>query len=107
MPHVDAWRARIAAIGHGERLEMTSREALDVAKVASPALPRNSDLSPNLKPGDRVSMATEGFGPDPVQGEIVATTEEAVVLRRIDNDIGEVAVHLPRLGYQASQAAPV
>ena len=32
---------------------------------------------------------------------------EAVTLRRIDDDVREVIIHLPRLGYQESQVALV
>jgi len=106
LPRVEDWRRRIATIGHGRRQEMTPRQALDIARAASPIAPRHTARSTNVAPGDRISMATEGFGPDPVQGEVVGVDEEAIALRRFDDTVGEVIMHLPRLGYRVRQGTP-
>lgn len=105
LPRVEAWRRRIAEIGHGKRREMTPHEALDVARTASPTSQPGTGPSSNLKTGDRVSAATEGFGPDPVEGEVVSINDEAIALRRVDDAVGEVVVHLPRLGYRVRRLA--
>jgi glutathione S-transferase len=105
LPAVEAWRARIAAIGHGERVEMTPAEALGVAKVATPEPPRNDATSANYRLGERISFAVEAFGPDPVEGEVAGIDVATVALRRRDPAVGEVIVHLPRLGYRATRLA--
>jgi glutathione S-transferase len=100
LPQVATWARRIAAIGHGTRHEMAPQEALAVAAAAEPESLGSATAEARMRIGQQVSMATEGFGPDPVEGEIVAITEETVVLRRHDLRVGEVAVHLPRQGYE-------
>lgn len=101
LPRTDAWMRRVAAIGHGERQEMTPRAALDIAKAAVPETTDSTAVSANVRLGDRITMATDGFGLDPVEGEVAAITDEAVALRRIDAEVGAVVVHVPRMGYAA------
>lgn len=100
LPRVTTWARRIAAIGHGTRHEMAPQEALAVAAAAAPEFLTSATAESRPRIGQQVSIATEGFGPDPVEGEIVAITEEAVALRRHDLRVGEVVVHLPRQGYE-------
>jgi glutathione S-transferase len=106
LPRVAAWRGRIAAIGHGTRREMTPAEALEIAHAATPVPPPHTGAHGGPRPGDRIAMATEGHGPDPVEGEVVAVTEDAVALRRSDPAVGEIVVHLPRLGYRPHAPKP-
>ena len=84
LPRVRAWRDRIAAIGHGERRELTPTEALERARAADPELSAAPAVPATVRPGDRIAMAIERHGPDPVEGEVVAVTPEAVALRRED-----------------------
>lgn len=101
LPYVRSWRDRVAAIGHGGRSEMTPQEALDLATAASPE--PTACTAPDaaaLRPGQQASVSIEGFGPDPVTGEVVSITSEKVALRRSDRRVGEIVVHIPRLGYE-------
>ena len=50
-------------------------------------------------------MATEDFAQDPVEGEIVYATREAIAIRREAPEIGSVHVHFPRLGYEVTAVA--
>ncbi len=106
LPRVGAWLQRIAAIGHGTRREMTPQEALAAARDAKPdATAINVAASPvSAWMGQHVSMATEGLGPDPVEGEVVAVADDLIALRRCDPLVGEVLVHLPRQGYEIKSA---
>ena len=105
LPHVAAWAARIGAIGHGQRSEMAPQEALDLAAAALPEVPApDASGAGMLRPGQRVSIATESFGPDPVTGEIIIVTADKIALRRADPRVGEVVVHIPRLGYNVPAA---
>lgn len=99
LPRVAAWCRRVAAVGHGERREMTPGEALAAARPAEPETPRASEESMLVHVGDRVSMAVEGHGPDPVEGEVAAVAASSVALRRNHPAVGTVVVHLPRQGY--------
>jgi glutathione S-transferase len=95
------WMARMDAVGHGQRSELTSQEALDIAKSSQPAaapLADPADLE-GFKPGDRVSVTAEDTGRDPVVGELVRLAANEVTLRRQDARVGDVAVHFPRVGY--------
>lgn len=102
LPQVQAWMRRISALGHGERTESTPSEALDIAKAALPFTPDSDDKSLTADIGDYISLGVDGVGSDPVQGRIVAVTDNAVVLRRVDEQVGDIHVHLPRRGYKAS-----
>ena len=96
------WMARIAAVGHGERSELAPQEAL---RIASEAVPDSKPFGVSFDghaPGRRVRVATEDFALDPVEGEIVYATREAIALRRQDPEVGTVHVHFPRLGYEVT-----
>ncbi len=96
------WMARVAAIGHGRRSEATPQAALAIAREAEPRL-----LAPagNRLEGRRVEIGTEDFAPDPVQGQVVRATADAITLARVDPDVGRMHVHFPRLGYRIREVA--
>ena len=96
------WMARIAAIGHGERSELTPQEALRIASDSTPDAVPSGASSDGFPPGSRVRVATEDFAPDPVEGEVIHATREAIAIRREDSEVGRVHVHFPRLGYEVT-----
>jgi glutathione S-transferase len=100
------WFDRVSAIGHGTPREMSEGEALEVAKNAEPATPgppAGGDPS-GYKPGQRVSVAPDDMGRDPVAGTLVAADAQEVVIRRSDPRVGEVNVHFPRAGFDVKPA---
>ena len=99
-PRIRDWMTRIAAIGHGERSELTPQEALGIASVSTPDAEPRRAASQGFQPGSRVRVASEEFALDPVEGEVVYVTREAIALRRNDPEVGHVHVHFPRLGYE-------
>ncbi len=101
MPAVLAWEARVKAIGHGRRTEMTPAEALAVGTSAEPLTPVLADMGdPNgRKPGDRVAVAPDDYGKVPVEGEIVSLSAHHIAIRRIDPVAGATVVHFPRVGF--------
>jgi glutathione S-transferase len=105
-PLVRAWMDRVAALGHGSPRELGSREALEIARAAEPAaLPAADPGDPSgRKPGDRVSVAPDDYGKDPVVGELVASTAHEVAIRRSDPQAGSLVVRFPREGYVVSPA---
>lgn len=98
---VRAWRERVRAIGHGQRQEMSPAEAMTIAAAASPAAIQDStwrDPS-GLKAGDAVVVQADDYGRDPVEGALVALTNDRVTLAREGVGVGKVHVHFPRAGY--------
>ena len=105
-PNVTAWAARVADIGHGAVTPMQSKQALRIAKEATPEADRTPDrFEPRgLKPGDRVTLSADDYGRDPIAGEIVFTNAHEVAIRREDPQVGDVVVHFPRAGFVMMKA---
>jgi glutathione S-transferase len=100
-PGVRAWEARLRAVGHGRRNEISTATALDIAAGATPQTAEQSDASdPNgRKPGDLVEVAPDDYGKIKVRGEIVALSPQHIAIRRHDPRAGEIVVHFPRAGF--------
>jgi glutathione S-transferase len=99
-PRLITWRERMAAIGHGKRSEMSSDEALAIARAATPMPARPSDPQdgdPLPSQGARLRAADNAR--DWIEGEVLFVNASEIALKRSDPEIGEVAVHFPRLGY--------
>jgi glutathione S-transferase len=96
-----AWERRIQTIGHGQRTEMSSDEALDMAARAKPQTPILADPDdPNgRQPGDRVAVVPDDYGKVEVRGEIVSLSARHIAIRRHDDRAGEIVVHFPRAGF--------
>jgi hypothetical protein len=80
---------------------MSAQEALAVAKAATPQIEEHADANDSYgrKPGMRVQVTPDDSGRDPVVGELVSLTTYETVIRRIDPQVGDVAVHFPRAGF--------
>ena len=100
-PRLLSWAERVAAIGHGRRSPMTSKQALDVARTATSIAKASTDAKDPIgrKPGQVVSVTPDDTGRDPVIGELVTSGIDEIVIRRRDPAIGEVCVHFPRAGF--------
>lgn len=101
-PAVSAWLARVMGFGHGAFSEMTSEEALEVARHSTPAaLPDEQFDEPSgFKAGQQVVIAAIDYGVDPVAGELLFAGREELILRREDERGGLVHVHFPRFGFR-------
>ena len=101
-PAVSAWFGRVMGFGHGASSEMTSEEALEVARKATPAaLPDEQSDEPNgFELGQQVVIAATDYGVDPVAGELLFAGREELILRREDERGGVVHVHFPRFGFR-------
>ncbi|KNH25330.1 glutathione S-transferase [Pseudomonas syringae] len=101
-PAVLAWFGRVMGFGHGAFSEMTSGEALEVARNATPAaLPDEQFDEPNgFEVGQQVVIAATDYGVDPVAGELLFAGSEELILRREDERAGVVHVHFPRFGFR-------
>jgi hypothetical protein len=89
----------MAALGHGERREMTPEQAFEAARESSPrALP--DDSGPHDALGSEVTIAPDDYARIGVRGTLVAATDERYVLARETERLGTVHVHFPRAGYE-------
>jgi glutathione S-transferase len=100
-PLVEAWYERVKAIGHCTATDMTPKEALAVAKAATPeAKPAADPHDPNgRKPGDKVTVSADDYGRDPIAGELVFSDAHEIAIKRNDPAVGDVVVHFPRAGF--------
>jgi glutathione S-transferase len=101
-PAVSAWLGRVLGFGHGAFSEMTSGEALEIARNATPAaLPDEQFDEPNgFEAGQQVVIAATDYGVDPVAGELMFAGCEELIVRREDDRGGVVHVHFPRFGFR-------
>ncbi|MCP1504925.1 glutathione S-transferase [Pseudomonas marginalis] len=100
-PAVATWLDRVLSFGHGTATEMSTEQALDVSRHATPAaLPDEvfEDLN-GFTAGQPVTIAATDYGTDPVLGELLFAGREELILRRTDERGGTVHVHFPRLGF--------
>ena len=103
-PNVRRWMAGVKALGHGNSTEISSTEALAIAKDTKIKLEGEGSALPDLQPGDTIVVAPTDYGIDPVQGRLVYCNDVEVVLAREDERAGKVAVHFPRLNYSIKKA---
>ena len=99
-PLLRAWRDRLATIGHGLRTDIDADVALAEARTAEPGAPRPSDPQEgDPKPGERARVRPADNAKDWVEGEVLFIDASEIALLREDPQVGRIAVHFPRLGY--------
>jgi glutathione S-transferase len=97
---VNAWLERIAAIGHGERSELDAKDAISIARDATPApVAKSAPLPEGLAIGDSVVVMPEEAGSGAVPGELVASEVHEFAIRRVSERAGELVLHFPREDY--------
>jgi len=104
-PALEAWEARVRAIGHGTVSAMSAEDALAVARAAHPETPEAHDPRDpqGLAPGMKVTIAPDlDGGEEAVAGTIRAVDRETVAVLREDPRTGQVCVHFPRVGYRVT-----
>ena len=97
-----AWRQRMADLGHGSPQALSSSEAVELAKQATPAAlseqgPPAADAIPL---GTEVEVEPTDYGIDPVRGLLRASSLHELVVQREDPMVGDLLVHFPRLGFR-------
>jgi glutathione S-transferase len=103
-PRVKAWMPRIAAFGHHEFEKMSADTALEIAHDSEAIASGDAFFDDGRAAlGDLVSIMPNDYGLDPVEGELVTSTEREVAVRRSHPEVGFVTVHFPRLGYQVKK----
>ncbi len=99
-PRILAWMERIASVGNGTSSELSSADAIALARSAKPATvePRCDDEDFAL--GDSGQVAPTDYGFDASPGELISCTADEIAIRRSDRRAGEVAVLFPRWNYE-------
>jgi glutathione S-transferase len=103
-PSIKLWMKRIHALGTGRDESMTPREAIEVARHATPTKltpSRAMDFDPAL--GTVIAIRPEEYRTEEVVGEVVFLDQNEMAIRRTDERAGEVVVHFPRIGYAVRQ----
>ena len=101
-PTLVAWYQRMVAFGHGQPDELSSSDALGIARAGSHAATR---VEPGLgfEAGTQVTVSATDYAADLVLGTLVGLGANEVVIERQDERAGTVHVHFPRIGYQVKK----
>lgn len=101
-PSVLKWVARMRAFGHGDCKEISSMEAIEVAKASVPEAMANATAfeTSSIALGDIVDVLPADGGSDTVSGELVDCSVDRIAVRRVDAQAGVVIVHFPRTKYR-------
>ena len=85
------WQVRMAAFGTGERSEISSQEAIDIARSANLA---------DDPAGDAVRVFPVAHPETAVSGTLIESGDSEIMIRRHDDRVGNLAIHFPRIGYR-------
>ena len=97
---IRTWMERVSAVGSGQSDEINPSEAIQVARQASPATIRRSHPMTDDPPlGTEAAIRPDDYHTEDVVGELVLLDRNEWALRRVGDQVGEVVVHFPRLGY--------
>jgi glutathione S-transferase len=105
LERVPAWMGRVAAVGHGKRTEISSSEAIAIAREAAPAAYGGEPVVPEgLALGQRVVVLPDEYGSGNVVGELAPSGLDEIAVRRQTERAGELVVHFPREDYSVVAA---
>jgi glutathione S-transferase len=106
-PKVVEWIDRMIGIGHGKVRDMTSAQALGIAKSSRPVEIHDARAyeADGIKLGETVEVMPVDYALDPVRGELLDCSPEEIAVRRSDPRAGTVVVHFPRFGFQLRRPA--
>ncbi len=106
LPAVRDWLARIRAFGHGTCEELSSDQALDFARTSEPKAISRSGFrhpeDPDL--GALVEVRASDYAKDAIVGRLEFLDMDEIVVRIRNDEVGEVAVHFPRIGFELRAA---
>jgi glutathione S-transferase len=105
-PLTAEWDERLTAEADGPEPETVSPEqAIEIARDAAPRLVSvTSGYEPRgLKPGDRIAVAPDDYAQDWVEGTLVHSDPQRIILKRFDARAETIHVHFPRAGYHVKR----
>lgn len=101
-PEIICWSEAMEAIGRGQRTELSSTEALDIAHDAEPEGLGQVEAGAfhDFQSGDSVTVTADDYGHDPVSGKLRALNHHKIVIERDSEALGRTALHFPRTGFR-------
>jgi glutathione S-transferase len=107
-PHISGWYDRMDNFGCGERTDIESSEALEIAvKAQNDAggfrLGSHKEDQSGCQPGDPVTIQPDDYGIIPVAGILEMSNDEEIIIRRTQDNVGEVYLHFPRKGFRVER----
>jgi glutathione S-transferase len=106
-PRLLEWLARVKALGTGTPSALSSKDALAIARAATPeapVAPTDAFDPAGRKVGDTVTVTPDDTGRDPVAGTIVGLSPWEIVIAREAPEVGRVHLHFPRAGFVVQAA---
>ena len=100
---LEAWRKRIAAMGHGTPEKMTSIDAIALAAKTSTYAACAVAPGAGIDAGSAVTVCATDYAADLIAGRRVGLSDAEVVIERHDERAGTLHVHFPRIGFQVKQ----
>jgi glutathione S-transferase len=99
LPNVLKWMDRMAAMGHGQRTEISKSEVFNEARNNTPreVLPKMVN-DPRI--GGKVTIKPNDYAKDKVSGTLVGSDEFRWILLRECAKLGSLHVHFPKEGYE-------
>jgi glutathione S-transferase len=95
-PHVQAWEARMRAIGHGLRLADVSREtAIGIARDSTPRHTTGVSLRDDMQPGDTLRIAYNDANTPPLTATLLAADHQGVSVRPLGLVLNNIVIHMP------------
>ena len=107
-PRLADWLKRVSAAGYGTREEISGEAALAIALANKPETQARGQIKSDdvigISVGDKVAITPESFGTEAVSGPVTAISPQLITLHWNGPDVGDVAIHFPRLGYVITKA---
>jgi glutathione S-transferase len=106
-PKTMAFVERMSEFGRVTGAEISSGDALQIAKKSKPAAIEHPQAfeTDGIALGDEVQVMPVDYGFDPVKGELMQCSPAEIAVRRSDPRAGTVVVHFPRFGYQIGKVS--
>jgi len=100
-PLTDSWFARLQEAEGTDPETIDAETAIAIARDCAPRLVAATvTLDPRgLRPGQRVSVTPDDNCRVPVEGELVHSDSECIIIKRFDERAETINVHFPRFGY--------
>ncbi|MCR9214534.1 MAG: glutathione S-transferase family protein [Proteobacteria bacterium] len=99
-PKLSKWVERVAGFGHGQQSELSSTDALAVAKEDDVSGWSGSiEEGEGLSKGNTITVMPNDTGRVPVTGELLSLTKQEVAIRHNNDTVGDVIIHFPRAGF--------
>jgi glutathione S-transferase len=92
-----AWEARVAALGHGERLaDVAPEEAIAIASESEPAPLRSGARTADVAPGDRILFRFHDANTPVLEATLLRADAHSLTVRPTQSEAGAINLHFPR-----------